>query len=126
MNANIEKAMVGFRTFWSAPDVVQKVGIIGAGVAIWPLVVWLIWIVQRGGWDASHQTQQLNILGNTLMGSLGLLGLVIIALLGVVKGVKAQLPGGASFDLDIDNSTPAPSQTVTQTVSTTIAPAETK
>lgn len=90
-----------WRSFWSAPDMVQKVGIVGAGVAVYPLVVWLIWIVWKGHWASSNQPQQLEILGRMSLGAMGLLALVIVALLGVVKGIKAELPGGASIDVDL-------------------------
>lgn len=98
----LSKAKSAWSTFWSAPDLVQKVGIVGAGVVIYPLVVWLIMIVWKGGWEKGHQGQQLDILGNMSLGAMGLLALVIVALLGVVKGIKAELPGGASIDVNLE------------------------
>lgn len=98
----LNKAGNGWRSFWSAPDVVQKAGIVGAGVAVYPLVIWLIWIVWKGSWNVARQSEQLDILGKLAFGLLALLALVIVALLGVVKGIKAELPGGTSIDVDLE------------------------
>lgn len=90
------------RTICDRPDHLQRLSIAGAGVSIWPLIVWLIGIISNTKkWASTEQAHQLTILGNLSLGLLALLALVIIALLGIIRGLKASLPGGASIDVDI-------------------------
>lgn len=86
------------------PEHLQRLAIIFAGVFAYPLVWGLVFIVWKGFDSKVFGAKQLEILGQALMGSMVLWGLVIVALLGIVKGVKAQLPGGAGFEVDIDNT----------------------
>lgn len=101
----LKKAGTAFRSFWSAPDIVQKVGIVGAGLVVYPLVIWLIWIVWKGGWTVAHQSEQIEILGKLAIGAMLLFGLVVLALLGVTKA-KVDLPGGAGIDFDTGKDEP--------------------
>jgi hypothetical protein len=117
MNAQLEKTLAGVKAFWSAPDTVQKAGIIGAGIAVYPLLVALIVIIWKGGWAVVHQAKQLDILGNLSLAMAALFALIVVALLGVVKTIKAELPGGASIDLDLQNM-PSMKPTSVEVVST--------
>ena len=85
------------------PDHLQRLAIIAAGTMMYPLVVGLVLIIWRGGWEVVHQSEQLSILGYLAFGSMALWGLVVVALLGIIRGFRATLPGGASVELDIDN-----------------------
>jgi hypothetical protein len=82
------------------PDHLQRLAIIAAGCVMYPTVWGLILIVWKGFGD--HPTlypQQLQILGWALLGSMVLWGLVVIALLGIVKGIKVEGPGGIGVEL---------------------------
>lgn len=92
------------------PDHLQRLAIIGAGISIYPAVAVLVWIVWRGyERTAELQSQSLAIMGVALYAMLALLGLVIVALLGTVKGLRIG-PRGLELttiadDPDVDPST---------------------
>lgn len=71
-------------------------------MAMYPMVAALVWIVWRG-FPAGHEPQQLSILGGALFGAMVLWGLVVIALIGIVRNLKATLPGGTSVEVQIDD-----------------------
>lgn len=73
--------------------------ILGAPV-VTALAGTLIWIVWKGGWDASLQAVQLNILGWTLYIAMGLITVIIVSLASV--SVKARGPGDTGIEIDGD------------------------
>lgn len=62
--------------------------------------VWLVWLV-RYGWPEDRTEQQLTILGGALLGSLVLIGVIVVAL-ATVK-VRATTPAG-SLEIDGDDN----------------------
>ena len=93
------------------PDHLQRLSIIGSGFIMWPtmigfaLIVWL-------GYGPAEAAQSLNFMGIALIVSMALWGLVVVALLGIVKGLRVSGPGGMSVsiqttadDPDVDPST---------------------
>lgn len=80
------------------PDHLQRLSIIGAGVIMWPtlvgfaLVVWL-------GYGPEHGAQSLNFMGLALLASMALWGLVVVATLGIIKGISVTGPGGVGVSL---------------------------
>ncbi len=104
------------------PDHLQRLSIIGSGIALYPLVCWLIWIMWKGfGSDPALLTKQIDWLGYMAIGILALFALVLITLLGTIKGIHIAGPGGVEVDLQTtaeakDNDPPA---TVTTTTTTT-------
>jgi hypothetical protein len=109
------------------PDHLQRLAIVAAGCVMYPTVWGLILIVWKGFGD--HPTlypQQLQILGWALLGSMVLWGLVVVALLGIVKGIKVEGPGGVGIELTTTSSTSpddagAPLQQTTVTTATATA-----
>ena len=65
--------------------------------SVW--LVWLVWLV-RYGWPEDRAEQQLTILGGALLGSLVLIGVIVVAL-ATVK-VRATTPAG-SLEIDGDD-----------------------
>lgn len=83
------------------PDHLQRLAIIGAGVAMYPLVLGLIWIVWKGyGTSPEILSQSLGIMGFALFGAMGLLALVVVSLLGTIKGLRIMGPGGSGIEID--------------------------
>jgi len=80
------------------PDHLQRLAVVGAGVIMWPtlvgfaLVVWL-------GYGPEHGAQSLNFMGMALLASMALWGLVVVATLGIVKGLSVTGPGGVGVSL---------------------------
>ncbi len=72
---------------------------VGGGIASGALAAWIVMLV-RWDWPASRAEQQLGILGNALLGMIGLMALVILglSLRNAIKNIKGTLPGGASFE----------------------------
>lgn len=64
----------------------------------------LVWAAWFGPWGADRQEQQLTILGFALYGCLGIIAVIIVSLASV--SVKAQGPGGTSFEVDGDGKDP--------------------
>jgi F0F1-type ATP synthase membrane subunit c/vacuolar-type H+-ATPase subunit K len=88
------------QTLCDRPDHLQRLAIIGAGMVAYPMVCAIIWIVWKG-YDHTPelQAQSLNFMGFALYGAMVMWGLVVVALLGVVKGLKVEGPGGVSVEL---------------------------
>lgn len=88
-------------TICDRPDHLQRLAVIGSGVVMYPTFLAMVLIVWKGfGQHEALMPQQLNILGNTLLGVLALLALVVIALLGIIRGLRIQAPGGLGVDIE--------------------------
>lgn len=105
------------------PNHLQRLAIIGAGICALPMVILGIMIVWHGGWSVllakaalstnaallaaqlTVVTQQLNILGNALLGMLAIWAIVVLALLGTVRSMKVQGPGGLGVDIETTATT---------------------
>lgn len=95
------------------PDHLQRLSIIGSGFIMWPTMVGFALIVWLGyARTPELQAQSLNFMGMALLGSMALWGLVVVAMLGIIKGVRLAGPGGMSVaitttadDPDVDPST---------------------
>lgn len=100
------------------PDHLQRLAVVGAGMIMWPTLISFALIVWLGyGRTPELQSQSLNFMGLALLASMALWGLVVIAILGIVKGLSVSGPGGVSVsitttadDPDIDPSTPRADQ----------------
>lgn len=93
------------------PAHLQRLSIIGSGIVMYPTVVGFALIVWLG-YGPELGAQSLNFMGIALLASMGLWGLVVVALLGIVKGIKVAGPAGMSVavtttadDPDVDPST---------------------
>lgn len=83
------------------PDHLQRLAIIGAGFAIYPLVLGIIWIVWKGyGSSPEILSQSLGIMGFIAYGLLALFALVVVSLLGTIKGLRIMGPGGSGIEID--------------------------
>lgn len=83
------------------PDHLQRLSIIGSGFIMWPTMVGFALIVWLGyARTPELQAQSLNFMGIALIGSMALWGLVVVALLGIVKGVRLSGPGGLSVAIE--------------------------
>ncbi len=83
------------------PDHLQRLSIIGSGFVMWPTMVGFALIVWLGyGRTPALQSQSLNFMGMALVGSMALGGLVVVALLGIVKGIRVAGPGGLSVAIE--------------------------
>lgn len=95
------------------PDHLQRLSIIGSGFVMWPTMIGFALIVWLGyARTPALQSQSLNFMGIALLASMALWGLVVIALLGIIKGLRVAGPGGVSLaitttadDPDADPST---------------------
>lgn len=95
------------------PDHLQRLSIIGSGFIMWPTMVGFALIVWLGyARTPELQAQSLNFMGMALLGSMALWGLVVVAMLGIIKGVSVRGPGGMSVaiqttadDPDVDPKT---------------------
>lgn len=76
---------------------------LGGGVAMTALAIWLITLV-RWGWTASNAPQQLAILGNALLLAMGGAGLVLLGLLlrTTIRSIKGSA-GADGFSLEADS-----------------------
>lgn len=100
------------RNICDHPSHMQRLGIIGAGMVMYPTVLLFAGIVWLGyARTPELQSQSLNFMGMALLSSMALWGLVVVAILGVVKGVSVSAPGGLSVgitttadDPDVDPS----------------------
>lgn len=104
-------------TLCNRPDHLQRLAIIGSGMAVYPLVVMAYLVMWRGA--SNLHVNQIDWLGWYGVGFLMLLALVIITLLGTIKGIHISGPGGIEVQLDTtaeakDNDAP-PSQIITTT-----------
>lgn len=90
---------------------ITRLAIVGAGIVMTPIVIWITYIIWKGPWSEkvieNERLQvilkQLDILGVIAVIAAILLGVVIVALVGVVNYVKAELPG-ASFQIGLDDN----------------------
>lgn len=89
------------RTICDRPDHLQRLAILGAGMAIYPAIGALIWIVWQG-YDRTPalQAQSLAIMGIALFTAFGLFGLVVVSMLGTIKGLRLEGPGGLGMELN--------------------------
>ena len=89
-----------------------------AGIAAYPMMLFLINIIAGMRWSKDVQaaeklivvTQQLTILGNLSLAAMAVWALIVIGIMGVFRDIKAELPGGSSVDINLDN-TPDTTQT---------------
>lgn len=82
------------------PTHLQRLSIIGAGVIMWPTMVGFALVVWLGyARTPELQSQSLNFMGLALLGSMALWALVVIAVLGIVKGLSVTGPGGVGLSL---------------------------
>ncbi|AFU88005.1 holin [Caulobacter phage CcrColossus] len=102
------------KTLCDRPDHLQRLAIIGAGMVV-QLTMWAVILIVWLGYDRTPelQSQSLNFMGWALMGSMALWGLVVVTLLGTIKGLSIAGPGGFGINLlttaddpDVDPSTP--------------------
>lgn len=84
------------------PEHLQRLSVVGAGMAMYPMVAILIWIIWTAYPEAGLETKKLDILGFALYGAMALWGLVVVAILGVVRNLKATLPGGSSIEIEVE------------------------
>nr|WP_313522021.1 hypothetical protein [Brevundimonas diminuta] len=96
------------------PSRLQRLSIIGAGMIMWPtmvgfaLVVWL-------GYGPEHGAQSLNFMGLALLASMALWGLVVVATLGIIKGLSVTGPGGVGVSIQTIADDPDVDPTTTRT-----------
>lgn len=82
------------------PDRLQRVSIIMAGVSLYPLFIGMIVIlVVFAVLYRDHQSQIIASLINYGYIFLGLFALVIISMLGTIKGLSLRVPGGGGLAL---------------------------
>ena len=82
------------------PDHLQRLSIIGSGFVMWPTMIFFSLVVWLGyGRTPELQAQSMNFLGFALLGSMALWGLVVVALIGIIKGVSVSGPGGISVSV---------------------------
>lgn len=87
------------------PAHLQRLSIIGSGMALYPALFGMVGVlVYFGTHPAVHALAVIPIFGNITYGLLILFGLVILALLNILRSFKASLPAGASIELDIADS----------------------
>lgn len=104
------------------PDHLQRIAVMGAGVVMYPLVVGMILIVWLGySRTPELQSQSLSIMGWALLASMGLWGLVVVTMLGTIKGLKFDGPGGMGVEITTiaDDPDIDPGTTRVTTVATT-------
>ena len=88
------------RNICDHPSHMQRLSIIGAGMVMYPTVLLFAAIVWLG-YDKTEtlQAQSLNFMGMALLSSMALWGLVVIALLGSIKGFSVSGPGGVGVSI---------------------------
>lgn len=98
----------------ASPAGLQRLTVVGAGLIMWPTLIGFALIVWLGySRTPELQSQSLDWMGMALLASMVLWGLVVIALLNVIKGVRVAGPGGFNVnfqttadDPDVDPGTP--------------------
>lgn len=89
------------------PEHLRSLAIIGAGVSVYPGLFMLGYIVWLGySRSPELQAQSLGIMGVALFICLGLFGMVVLAMLGTVKSLRVEGPGGLGFELDTTEDDP--------------------
>lgn len=87
-------------TLCERPDHLQRLSIIGAGVIMWPTLIGFALVVWLGySRTAELQAQSLNFMGLALLSSMALWGLVVVATLGIIKGLSVTGPGGVGVSI---------------------------
>lgn len=82
------------------PDHLQRLSIIGSGFIMWPTMIGFALVVWLGyGRTPELQGKSLDFMGMALLGSMGLWALVVIALLGIIKGFSVSGPGGVGVSI---------------------------
>lgn len=93
------------------PDHLQRIGIVGAGMSLYPMMIALVgilvWFGIHGGVAA---LAVIPWFGWALIGLITVFAVIVIALLGTIKGIKIAAPGGATVELDLADKT-IPEQT---------------
>lgn len=88
--------------FCDHPEHLQRWAIIGSGLAVGAALLGIISLLVYFGLHVTPAgALVIPILGNIGYGFVGLFGLVVIALLGIVRGIKAMLPNGTSIEVDL-------------------------
>ena len=101
------------RNICDHPSHMQRLSIIGAGVVMYPTVLLFAAIVWLGyARTPQLQAQSLNFMGSALLASMALWGLVVIAILGVVKGLTVAGPGGLSVNVQTTADDPDVAPTI--------------
>lgn len=87
-------------TLCERPDHLQRLSIIGAGFVMWPTMIGFTLIVWLGyARSPELQAQSLHFMGLALLSSMALWGLVVVATLGIIKGLSITGPGGVGVSL---------------------------
>ncbi|MFN3836834.1 MAG: hypothetical protein ACK4MI_03885 [Brevundimonas sp.] len=114
------------RNICDHPAHLQRLSIIGAGVVMYPtllgfaLVVWL-------GYSRTPelQAQSLNFMGMALLASMALWGLVVVAVLGIIKGFSVSGPGGVGVSITTTADDPDVAPTTRVDVVAPLSPTQT-
>lgn len=84
------------------PNHLQRWAIIGAGLSQYVLLYGMIGLLVWFGTNPFvNAALVIPIFGNIALASLAIIGLVVVALLGIIRGVKAMLPNGTSVEIDL-------------------------
>src|SRR5690606_34126613 len=97
------------------PAHLQRLSIIGAGFVMWPTMIGFTLIVWLGyARTPELHAQSLHFMGLALLAGMALWGVVVIAPLGIIKGLSVTGPGGVGVrltttadDPDVDPSAAA-------------------
>ncbi|AFU87274.1 holin [Caulobacter virus Karma] len=90
-------------TLCDRPDHLQRLSIIGSGMAAFPLIIGIIAILVHFGLhgpDSAAALATIPIIGNMGYGALALYALSQVALLGIIKGVRLSGPGGVNVEIE--------------------------
>lgn len=95
------------------PDHLQRLAITGAGMSLYPMMIGLVAIlVQFGIHGGVAALAVIPWFGWALIGLITAFVIVVVSLLGTIKGIKISAPGGASIELDMaDDASPNPGTT---------------
>lgn len=90
-------------TLCDRPDHLQRLSVIGSGMAAFPLLVWVIRILVDFGMhgpDTQAALAVIPIIGAMGGGIIFLYALSQVALLGIIKGVRFSAPGGVNVEIE--------------------------
>lgn len=90
-------------TLCDRPDHLQRLSIIGSGMAAYPLIGVIIAILVYFGLhgpDTSAALLVIPIIGALGYGAMALYALSQVALLGIIKGVRLTAPGGVNVEIE--------------------------
>lgn len=89
------------------PDHLQRLAVVGAGVIMWPTLVGFALVVWLGyARTPELQSQSLNFMGMALLASMALWGLVVVATLGIIKGLTISGPAGMAVSIETTANEP--------------------